>query len=226
MEIMASDPITSWQIDGEKQKQWQILYSWAPESLHTVTATMKLRHLLLGRKAITNWDNILKSRDITLPAKVHIIKAMIFQVVMNRYESWAIKKAEYQKTWCFQIVVLEKTLESPLDNKEIKPINPKGKQPWIIIRRTEAKVEAPIFWPPNGKSQLIGKDPDWGQEEKVVTENQIVGWHHWLNRHEFEQTLETVKDREACWLQFIGSQRVRHDLATEQQQDISLTSVV
>ena len=152
MEIMASGPITSGQIDGEKQKQWQILFSWAPESLQTVTATVKLRHLLFGRKAITNWDNILKSRDITLPAKVHIIKAMIFPVVMNRYKSWAIKKAEYRKTWCFQIVVLEETLESPLDNKEIKPINPKGNQPWIIVRRTEAEDEAPIFWPVDGKS--------------------------------------------------------------------------
>ena len=89
------------------------------------------------------------------------------------------------------IVVLEKTLESPLDSKEIKPVNPKGNQPWTFIGRTDA--EAPILWPPDAKSWLIGKDPDagkdWGQEEKGVTEDEMVGWHHRLNEHEFEQTL-------------------------------------
>ena len=88
-------------------------------------------------------------------------------------------------------VVLEKTLERPLDWKEIKPVNPKGSQPWISIARTDAEAEAPILWPPDAKSQLIEKDPeagkDWGQEEKGVAEDEIVRWHHQLNRHEFEQ---------------------------------------
>ena len=101
------------------------------------------------------------------------------------------------------IVVLETTLESPLDCKEIKPINPKGNQPWIFIGRTDAETEAPILWPPNAKSQLIGKDPDarkvWRQEEKDTTGDEIVGWDHQLNGHEFEQALVMVKDREA-WL--------------------------
>ena len=92
------------------------------------------------------------------------------------------------KNWCFQTVVLEKTLESPLDCKEIKPVNPKGNQPWIFIGRTDAEAAAPILWPLDAKSQLIGKDPDvgkdWRQEEK---ENEMVGWHHWLNGHEFDQ---------------------------------------
>ena len=92
----------------------------------------------------------------------------------------------------FQTVVLEKTLESPLDCKEIKPVNPKGNQPWIFIGRTDAKAEAPILWLPEVKSQLIGKDPDigkdWRQEEKGAAEDEMVGWHHWLNGHEFEQT--------------------------------------
>ena len=100
-------------------------------------------------------------------------------------EGWALKN------WCFQIVVLEKTLESSLDNKEVKSVNPKGNQPLIFIWKTEA--EAPIFWPPAVKSQLIGKDPDagkdWRQEEKEATEDEMVGWHHWLNGHEFEQAL-------------------------------------
>ena len=93
--------------------------------------------------------------------------------------------------WCFRSVVLEKTLESPLDSKEIKPVKPKGNQPWIFIGGTDAEAEAPIFWPPDVKSWLIWKDSDagkdWGQEEKVATEDEMVGWYHWLNGHEFEQ---------------------------------------
>ena len=100
-------------------------------------------------------------------------------------ESWALKN------WCFWTVVLEKTLESPLDWKKIKPVNPKGNQPWIIIWRTNA--EAPILWPPDAKSWLTGKDPDagkdWRQEEKGTTENKMVGWHHRFDGHEFEQAL-------------------------------------
>ena len=100
-------------------------------------------------------------------------------------ESWVLKN------WCFWIVVLEKTLESPFDWKKIKPVNPKGNWSWIFTGRTDA--EAPILCPPDVKSQLIGKDPDagkdWGQEEKGTTENETVGWHHWLSGHEFEQTL-------------------------------------
>ena len=96
-------------------------------------------------------------------------------------ESWA------PKNWCFGTVVLDKTLLSPLDCKEIKPVNLKGSQPWIFIGRTDAEAEAPILWPPNAKSRLIGKDPeagkDWGQE-KGVPEDEMVGWHHWLNGHE------------------------------------------
>ena len=91
----------------------------------------------------------------------------------------------------FQTVVLEKTLESPLDNKEINPVNPKGNQPWIFIGRTDAEAEALIFWPPDVKSRLIRKDPDagkdWRQEDKGTTEDEVVWWHHWFNGHEFEQ---------------------------------------
>ena len=90
-------------------------------------------------------------------------------------------------------MVLDKTLESPLDNKEIKPVNPKGNQPWIFIGRTDTEAEASLFWPPDGKSWLSGKDPDagkdWGQEEKEATEDEMVGWHHRLNGHKFEQIL-------------------------------------
>ena len=115
------------------------------------------RRLVLGRKAVTNLDSILKSRDITLLAKVCLVKAMFFPVVMYGCESRTIKKAEHRRTdaielWCWR------RLESPLDCKEIKPVNTKGNQSWIFIGRTD--IEAPILWPPEVKSQLIGKDSD------------------------------------------------------------------
>ena len=106
---------------------------------------------------------------------------------LDHKEGWA------PKNWCFWAVVLEKTLESLLDSKEIQSVHPKGNQSWIFIRRTDAKAETPILWPPNVKSRLIGKDLDvgkeWGQEVKGITEDETVGWHHWLNGHESEQTL-------------------------------------
>ena len=106
---------------------------------------------------------------------------------VDHKESWALKN------WCFWTVVLEKTLESHLDCKEIQPVHPKGNQSWIFIGRTDAEAETPILWPPDAKSWLIGKDPDagkdWGQEEKGMTEDEMVGWHHWLNGHEFGWTL-------------------------------------
>ena len=147
---------------------------------------------LLERKAMTDLNSILKSRDITLITNVHIVKAVVFPVV--RYGCWELdhKDGWASKNWCFWTVVLEKTLESPLDCREIKPVNPKGNQPWISIGSPDAEAEAPIFWPPDVKSWLTGKDPDagkdWGQEEKALTEDEMVGWHHWLIiGHGFEQ---------------------------------------
>ena len=107
------------------------------------------------------------------------------------------EKNQHFKNWCFRIVVLEKTLESPLDSKKIKPVNPKRIQPWIFIGETDAAAEAPILWPPDSKSRLTGKDPDarkdWGQEKKGTTEDEMVGWHPWLDGHEFEQALGDTK---------------------------------
>ena len=143
-------------------------------------------------KAMTNLDSVLKCRDVTLLTRVHVAKAMIFPVVMYRCESWTIEKT-VPKNWCFQTVVLEKTLESPLDFKEIKPVNPVGNQPGIFIGRTDTEAEAPIFWPPGVKSWFIGKDPDAGkyqrQKEKGVTEDETFGGHHQINGHEYEQTM-------------------------------------
>ena len=120
-------------------------------------------------------DSILKSRDITLPTNVHLVKA-----VFSRGHVWMwqlyYKEGWVLKNWSFQTVVLEKTLEILLDSKEIKPVNPKGNQPWIFTGRTD-DAEAPILWPPDAKSQIIGKDPDAGKDwEKEVTEDEIVGW--------------------------------------------------
>ena len=127
------------------------------------------------------------------------------------------------KNWCFQTMVLVKTLESPLDSKEIKPVNPKGNQPWIFIGRSDLD-ETPILWSPDMKSWLIGKDPDaeknWEEKDKGVTENEMVAWHHWLNGHEFEQTTgdsEGQGNLEHCSL-WGHKELVGHDWATEQQQ--------
>ena len=133
-----------------------------------------------------NLHSVLKNRDITLPTKVRLVKAMVFPVVMYGCESWTIKKAEH---WRID-VVLEKTLESLLDCKEIKPVNPKGNQSWIFIGRTDA--EALILWPPDAKSRLIGKDWCWKRLKaggEGETEDETVGWHHRLNGQEFEQAL-------------------------------------
>ena len=147
--------------------------------------------LLLGRKAMTNVDSILKSRDITLPTKAHLVKAMFFP--SSHVWMWELdyKASWAPKNWCFWTMVLEKTLESPLDGKEIQLVNPKGNQSWIFIGRTDAEAEAPILWSLDVKKWLIGKDPDagkdWRQEEKGMTEDKMAGWHHWLNGHEFKQ---------------------------------------
>ena len=121
-------------------------------------------------------------------------------------ESWVLKN------WCFWTVVLQKTLESPLDCKEIQPVHPKGDQSWIFIGRTDAEAETPILWPPDVKSWLIRKDPDagkdWGQEKKGTEEDEMVGWYHWLNGHGFGRTLEVGVGQTGrpSMLPFMGSQ--------------------
>ena len=179
------------------------------------------RHLHLGRKAMTNLDIILKSRDITFPTEVCLVKAMAFPVVMFGW-MWELdhKESWVPKNWCFWTVVLDKTLESPLDCKEIKPVNPKGNQSWMFIGRTDVEAEAPILWPPDAKSWLFGKDSgvgrDWRQEEKGMTEDEIAGWHHQLDGHEFEWILGVGNGQGGlvCCNSW-GWQRVGHDWATE-----------
>ena len=132
------------------------------------------RCLLLGRKVMTNLHSVLKSRDITLPTKVCGFSCgHVWMWELDCEEGWALKN------WCVWTVVLEKTLESPLDCKEIKPVHPKGDQSWVFFGRTDVEAETPILWPPDAKSWLIGKDPDagkdWGQELMGMTEDEMVG---------------------------------------------------
>ena len=145
------------------------------------------RCLLLGRKAMIKLDSILKSRDITLPTNVRLVKFFqwsCMDVRVGYEESWALTN------WCFWTVVLEKTLASPLDCKEINPVHPKRNQSWIFIGRTDAEPETPILWPPGMKNQITGKDPDagkdWKWEEKGTTEDEMIGWHHWRDGDELE----------------------------------------
>ena len=160
---MASSPITLWQIEGKNVKTVTdfIFLGFKITADGNCSCEVK-RHLLLGRKTITNVDNILKSRDIPLPTKVHMVKAMVWLVMYGCDHSyvwmWQLnhKKCWALKNWCFRIVVMEKTLESPLDCKEIKPVYPKGNQSWIFIGRTDTEAEVPIFWPPGAKSWLTG----------------------------------------------------------------------
>ena len=136
---------------GKQWKQCQTLFFGAPKSLQMVTAAMKLKDfLLLGRKVITNLDSIFKSRDITLPTKVRLVKAMVLPAVMYGCESWTIKKAEHRRIDAFNCGVGEGSW-SPLDCKEIQPVHPRD-QPWVFIGRTDVEAETPILWPPHAKS--------------------------------------------------------------------------
>ena len=153
---------------------------------------------------MTKLDSILKKGDITLPTNARLVKPMVFPIIMYGCDSWIIKKAECRwmlTNWYFSTVVLEKTLEHPLDCKEIQQVSPKGNPSWIFTGRMDVDAETPILWPPDVKNWLIGKDTDagkdWRWEEKGMTEDEMVGWHHQLNGHELSELWELVMDREA-----------------------------
>ena len=179
MKIMVSCLITSWQTQGEKlETVTDFIFFGSKITADSDCSHEIKRRLLFGRKAMTNLDSVLKSRDITLPTKVRLVKAMVSPVVMYGCESWTIKKGWAQKNGFFRTVVLE---------------NSKGNQPWMFIGMTNAEAEAPKLWPPDVKRQLTGKDSDarkdWGWEEKGTTEDEMVGRPHRLNGYEFEQAL-------------------------------------
>ena len=172
-------------------KQWWT-FSWTPKSLLMMTAAMKLKDTCSLEEKLINLDSILKSREVALSTKVHL-SSQSYGFSSSHIWMWELdNKGWGLKNWCFWTLVLEKTLESPLDCKEIQPVNTKGYQSWIFIGRTNSEGEAPILWPPHAKSWLTGKDPDpgkdWRPEEKGTAEDE-VGWHHQLNGHEFQQAL-------------------------------------
>ena len=174
---------------GKQWKQWETLFWGAPKSLQMVTAAMKLKDTCSMKKSYDQpRQHILKQRQYFAnkgPSSqgYGFSSGHVWMWQLDYKESWA------PKNWCFWTVLLEKTLESPLEYKEIQPVNPKGNQSWIFIGRTDVEAKTPVLWPSNAKSWLIWKDPDagkdWGQEEKGMTEDEMVGWHHRLNECEF-----------------------------------------
>ena len=189
--IMASGPITSWQIYKETMETVRDFILGGSKITVDGDCSYEIkRHLLLGRKAMTNLDSILKKQRHYFAIKCPCSQSYGFPSShawmweLDYKESWA------PKNQCFWTVMLEKTLQSLLDSKEIQPVNPKGNQSWIFIGKTDVEAETPILWPSDVNNWLIWKDPDagkdWRQEEKGMTEDEMVGWHHWLNGHEFE----------------------------------------
>ena len=149
--IMAASPITSWEIDGETvETVSDFIFGGSKISADGDCTHEIRRRLLLGRKVMTNLDSIFKSRDITMSTKVHLVKAMVLPAIMYGCESWTVKKAECQRIDAFEL--LKKTLESPLDCKEIQPVHSEGDQPWVFFGRNDAKAETPVLWPPHVKS--------------------------------------------------------------------------
>ena len=212
---MVSGPITSWQCRrGKSRNNNRFYFPGLQNHLQTVTAAMKLKDLLLGKKAMTNLDSTLKSRDITLATTVHVVKAMVFPVVMYGCESWAIKKAEGWRIdglelWCWR------RLLSPLDCKEIEPVNPKGNQPWIFIGRTNTEAGALILWPPDAKRWFTGKRPWFWETLRAGGEGDDRGWDGWMASA--TQWTWVWANSRRWWrtgkrgvLQSMGSERVGH----------------
>ena len=175
---------------GKQCKQWQTLFSWIPKSLWTVTAATKLKTFAPWKKSYDKSRQHIKKQRHHFADKGSYCQSYVFSSrhvwmwELYHKEGWVLKK------WCFWSVVLENTLESPLEWKKIQPVNPRGNQSSIFSWRIDVEAEGPILWPPDVKNWLIGKDSDagkdWRQEEKGSTEDDIVGWHHRLNGHEFE----------------------------------------
>ena len=192
MKIMASGPITSWQIDGETMETVKnfILGGSRITADDDYSNEIK-RRLLLWRKAMTYLDSILKSRDITLPTKVCLVKAMVFPVVMYGYESWTLKKAEHRRIdafdlWCWRRLLRVSWTARRSNQSILREISPECSLEGLML-----KAETPVLWPLDVKNWLIWKDPDVGKDgrrkEKGKTEDEVVGWYHPLYEHEFEQ---------------------------------------
>ena len=189
---MASSPITSWQIDGETMETVADFIFLGSKITADIDCSHEIkRHLLLGRKTMTNLDSILKSRDTTLLTKVHLVKAMVFPVIMYGCESWTIKKAECRRIDAFELWCWKRLLRVPWTvRRSNQSILKEISWSWIFTGRSDVEAETSVLWPPDVKNWLIWKDPDagkdWRREEKGMTEDEMVGWHHRLNGHEFE----------------------------------------
>ena len=215
--IMTSSPITSWQADGEILEtvadfiflDFKITEDWYCN--HEIK-----RCLLLGRKVMTNLDSILKSREVTLPIKVHLVKAIVFPVVMYGCKSCTLKKAEPQRIGAFELWCWRRLLRVPWTARRFSSPSEED-QSWVFIGRTDAEAETPILWPPHAKSWLVGKDPDdgrdWGQQEKGTTEDEMAGWHHRLDGHVNSGSWLWTGRPGVLW--FMGSQGVTHDWLIE-----------
>ena len=167
---------------GKQWKQWLTLFFGLQNHCRWWLQPWNERRLLLGRKVITNLDSILKSRHITLPPKFCLVKAMVFPVVMYWYKSWTVKKAEHRRIDTFELCCFRSLLWVPW-------IARTSNQSWVFIGRTDVEAATPILWLPDAKSWLIWKDPDtgkgWWEKEKGTTQDEMVGWRHSLNGHEF-----------------------------------------
>ena len=193
MKIMASSSITSWQIDGETMETvTDFIFLGSKITANGDCSHEIKRHLLLGRKATINLDSILKSRDITLPTKVHLVKAMVFPVVMYGCESWTIKKAECWRMDAFELWCWRRLLRVPWTAKRSNQSILKEISPGCSLEGLILKLKLQYFGHLMRSSWLIGKDSDagrdWGQKEKGTTEDEMAGWHHWLDGHESEWT--------------------------------------
>ena len=189
---MAFGPIASWQIDGKAMETVTDFIFLSSKITADGDCSHEIRRrLFLGRKAMPNLDSIVKSRDITLQTKVHLVKAMAFPVVMHGYESWTIKKAERRRIdafelWCWRRLLRVSWTARRSNQRILKEISPEYSLEGLML-----KLKLQYFGHLDSKSWLIRKDPDagkdWRQEEKGTTEDEMVGWHHWLNGHEFQQ---------------------------------------
>ena len=180
MKIMASSPITSWEIDGETVETVSDFILGGSKITADGDCSHEIkRHLLLGRKVMTNLDSIFKSRHYFANKGP---SSQGYGFYCDHVWMWELDCEEScaPKNWCFWTVVLEKTLESPLDCKEIQPVHPEGDQPWVFIRRTDAETETPILWPPRAKSWLTGKDSDAGRDLGAGAEEGNRGWDGWM----------------------------------------------
>ena len=172
-------------------KQWQTLLSWTPKSLKIVMQPWNKKTLAPWKKSYDQSRQHIEKQRYYFTDKG--LSSQSYRFSSSHVWMWELdhKKSWARKNWCFWTVVLEKTLESPLECKETQLINPKGNQSWIFTGRTDAEVETPILWPPDLMNWLIEKDhdagKDWRQEEKGMTEDEMVGWHYWPVEHEFEQ---------------------------------------